>query len=88
EVLAMLQKYQLLLSSIYEQHNPEKVADIDKLINKYTEQVEQLEDLEAFSTHCQEKLESLYQAVCKKYGIEAQGEAAGETEAKLSSLTL
>ena len=31
----MLQKYQFLLSNVYEQHNPEKLADIDKLIRKH-----------------------------------------------------
>ena len=37
------------------------VIEIFQAHLRYTDQVDQLEDLESFSSHCEEKLESLYQ---------------------------
>ncbi|CAJ1454173.1 unnamed protein product, partial [Effrenium voratum] len=70
ELSAMLESYQRRLEEIYRKHNPEKVADIEKLIGRYRDQAEKVEDTAAFHSHCEEKLKSFYEAVCKKYSIE------------------
>lgn len=61
-------------------HNPEKVADIEKLIGRYRDQAEKVEDTAAFHSHCEEKLKSFYEATLTSRAFvlresEPQGEA-------------
>eukprot|EP00913_Durusdinium_trenchii_P016921 g15908.t1 len=64
DLAALLQHYHHVLEDIYRQHNPERV---NKRYGRYREQAEKVEDFGAFKAHCEEKLESFHQAVCKKY---------------------
>ncbi|CAL1141650.1 unnamed protein product [Cladocopium goreaui] len=72
EFSSMLHRYQHMLEDIYRQHNPEKLSDIPKLINRFKDQAETVDDLASFKLHCEEKMHSFHQAVCKKYGLEEE----------------
>eukprot|EP00434_Breviolum_minutum_P016857 symbB.v1.2.014872.t1/scaffold1098.1/size138148/4 len=80
ELTAVLHHYQDLLEDIYRKHNREKLSDIPKLIDKFRYQAESVEDLSSFKIHCEEKLKSFHQAVCKKYGIDLSEEAPAEED--------
>eukprot|EP00930_Biecheleria_cincta_P042304 TRINITY_DN29108_c0_g1_i4.p1 TRINITY_DN29108_c0_g1~~TRINITY_DN29108_c0_g1_i4.p1 ORF type:complete len:876 (+),score=272.54 TRINITY_DN29108_c0_g1_i4:1880-4507(+) len=84
KALTLLSEYQARVKAIYEQHNPDKVAEVDQILGKYREQIMSRPDdcnNEQVLARYRERLQSLYKAVCAKYDITLADDKEGATGA-------
>ncbi|CAE8720153.1 unnamed protein product [Polarella glacialis] len=69
KALALLGNYRGLILDVYRQHNPSKIGDVDAMFAKYEDQIDKVQDLDQFIQRTGERLQNLYEALCKKYGL-------------------